>query len=258
MTRSSLAVLALALVAACFDSHGGQQAINKDDCGTCHIAEFNATGPTPEFPAAPVHPGSMGCTVKDCAQCHRTTTWANSLGGCDHPETATAAPSTGFPLHSLGTQHTNIKCIDCHSDAITAETGATSHLGANTDCIGCHPNDSSQQQNHVGVLYETGARTGQPYAFLPDDRRFCLDCHPQGLALGHGKNNPFDLPHHHSTCGQCHDNASGLGHQGGADVTCMRGGCHDGNGSDRAHHADTGHHPGCLAQGCHPDGRSHD
>lgn len=255
MTRW-IVTLSLVIAAGCFTTHDGQQAIDKETCNLCHMPEYAQPG-TALYPDAPLHNSSTSCTLA-CAQCHTTDTWSNSLGGCDHPETATPSGSTGFPLHSLGTQHTQVKCIECHSSEITAATGRTSKLGANTDCLTCHPNSSALQGNHVGVVYETGALLGRAYAFLPDDRRFCLDCHPQGLAIGHGKTNPFRLPHHNARCAKCHDNASGLGHQAGADVLCVTSGCHDGNGSDRAHHQDLNHHPGCLKAGCHPDGRKHD
>lgn len=255
MTRSILVVLTIALFAGCFESHANQQAIDKEACASCHMTQYAQPG-TALYPNAPIHGGTTSCSLA-CAQCHTTDTWANSLGGCDHPETATASGSTGFPLKTLGTKHTGIKCIDCHSADITAATGATAKLGANTDCLTCHPNTTKQQQFHVGVVYEAGALINQPYAYHETDRRFCLDCHPQGLALGHTPTNPFILPHRGATCKQCHDSASGLGHHGGADVLCTVG-CHDGtNGSDRAHHFETKHHPGCLNAGCHPDGRNH-
>ena len=247
MIRHALVLGLLGLATACLESHGNQQQVRQADCYTCHVAEYKATGVSLEFPApVPIHATSKCST--DCVQCHTTTTWVNSLGGCAHPESA-------FPLSTMGTKHTSIACSSCHSDALTTPT-TTSVKGANTDCITCHPNTSTQAQNHVGVTYDSGTLVGQPYAYLSSTPNFCLACHPNGLAVGHGPSNPFRLPHRGSTCAQCHDTASGLGHTGGADVTCMRGGCHDGTGnSDRAHHADTGHHPGCLAKGCHPDGR---
>jgi len=227
----------------CLESHDPQtQAIAKDYCYGCHAGEYQATGTT-TFPAAPVHSTSQ-CSTQ-CAICHTTTTWLNQLGGCVHPEQA-------FPLASMGTKHTNIACTDCHSSAITIATGATSQSGANTDCIACHPNTSTQQSNHIGVTYDKGTLIGQPYAYSSTDHRFCLDCHPNGLAVGHGASNPFTLPHHGATCAQCHDSALGLGHANGADVTCVTGGCHGG-----AHHQSTSHPPSCIAAGCHPDGRSH-
>ena len=233
----------LLLVAGCLESHDPQtQAIAKDYCYGCHAGEYEATGTT-TFPAAPPHATAQCSTA--CAQCHTTTTWTNQLGGCAHPEAA-------FPLTTMGTQHTNIACSACHSESISAATGATSAKGANTDCIACHPNSATQQSNHVGVTYDSGALLGVPYAYSSTDHRFCLDCHPNGLALGHDTMNPFILPHHSATCAQCHDNASGLGHTNGADVLCVTSGCHR-----DAHHTDTTHHPGCLAAGCHPDGRAH-
>jgi hypothetical protein len=231
--------LSLMFVTACFETHSAHDtAVRNTDCYTCHKPEYDATGPKAAFPTSPIH-STQGCNT-DCAQCHTTTVWANALGGCVHPE-------AGFPLSTQGTQHTNIKCTDCHSLDIQAATGATAALGANTDCISCHPNTSTQQNNHIGVTYDTGTNLGAPYAYSTSDHRFCLDCHPTGLAIGHGASNPFRLPHHNAACGQCHDNASGLGHAGGADVLCVNSGCHQG-----AHHNDTNHHPGCIT--CHQSG----
>ena len=247
MSPRALLCLAIAMFAACVEHHDPSvQAIAKDYCYGCHEGEYAATGVSAPYLAAPVHSTSQ-CSTQ-CAQCHTTTTWVNQLGGCVHPEAA-------FPLMSQGTQHTNIACTDCHSEAISIATGATSAHGANTDCISCHPNTATQQQNHVGVTYDTGVLTGQPYAYSNTDHRFCLDCHPNGLAAGHGPTNPFRLPHHGSTCAQCHDNASGLGHTGGADVRCsVQGGCHSTIGADGSEHTnpDRGHHPACL--NCHRSG----
>jgi hypothetical protein len=258
MIRSLYALWLLVLATSCFESHRNETVVRQEDCYTCHRADYDATG-TVSYPAAPVH-AQEDCST-DCVQCHTTETWNNSLGGCRHPE-------SNFPLASQGTQHTNIKCTDCHSSSITLATGATSVKGANTDCDSCHPDSTAMQRGHVGVIYDMGTLSGQPYAYSNTDRRFCLDCHPKGLPVGHGPLNPFRIPHHGSSCAQCHDNASGLGHSDGADVTCVRSGCHDGNGSDRAHEIGTcpngfncgpnGHHPGCLAAGCHFDGRNHD
>lgn len=248
MMRPTWILFALVAIAGCLETHDPQtQAVAKDYCYGCHAGEYGATG-TAAFPTAPVHStviqGKAQCST-ECAACHTTATWQNQLGGCAHPEAA-------FPLTTMGTKHTNIACADCHSSAITLSTGATSAKGANTDCISCHPNTSTQQRNHVGVTYDNGTLTGQPYAYSTNDHRFCLDCHPNGLAVGHGASNPFRLPHHSATCAKCHDSASGLGHGSGADVLCVTSGCHG-----DAHHRDTNHHPGCLAAGCHPDGQKH-
>lgn len=247
MSPRALVCLAMFVLAACVEQHDpATQSIAKDYCYGCHAGEYNATGVSAPYAAAPVHSTSQ-CSTQ-CALCHTTTTWVNQLGGCVHPEAA-------FPLASQGTQHTNIPCTSCHSEAISIATGATSVKGANTDCISCHPNTSQQQQNHVGVTYDNGTLVGQPYAYSNTDHRFCLDCHPNGLAAGHGPSNPFRLPHRGSTCAQCHDSASGLGHAGGADVRCsVQGGCHSTIDADGSEHSnpDRGHHPACL--NCHLSG----
>jgi len=239
-----LFVLGLLALTACLENHpGNAQVVKQADCYTCHINEYNATGVTEQFPAPiPVHKTSSCST--DCVQCHTTQTWVNSLGGCVHPEQK-------FPLASMGTKHTGIACTDCHKPELTTAT-VTSVGGGNTDCITCHPNTTTQAQNHVGVTYDSGTLVGTAYSYKSDQPNFCLVCHPNGLAAGHGPSNPFILPHHGAACATCHDGASGLGHTGGADVLCVTSGCHG-----DAHHKDTNHHPGCLASGCHPDGRSH-
>ena len=235
MKRSPLLWCAL-VVAACFESHDpATQVVRQTDCYTCHKPEYDETGIADgRFPLAPIH-ATAQCDTH-CAMCHTTATWINGLGGCVHPETS-------FPLVSSvfgPSPHRGIVCTECHSQAIGAATGATSKLGANTDCISCHPNTSSQQAGHAGVTYEApDPRAGQPYAYSQTDHRFCLDCHPDGLIHGHAPPpaNPFVLPHHNASCSRCHDGTGG---------------------EDRAHCADTGHHPGCLNSGCHPDGRKHD
>ena len=246
-------VLGLLALTACLENHAGnQQVVKQTDCYTCHVAEYNATGVTAQFPApVPVHKTSSCST--DCAQCHLTTTWVNSLGGCLHPE-------QNFPLSTMGTKHTNIMCTDCHSAALTTTT-VTSLKGANTDCISCHPNTSTQAQNHVGVTYDSGTLVGTPYSYKATEPNFCLVCHPNGLAVGHGPGNPFPLPHHKAACVNCHDPAAkSLGHTNGADVTCVGSGCHhthnDPPSGTGVHGAD-GTPPSCIQQGCHQDGRSH-
>ncbi|HEY6034341.1 MAG TPA: hypothetical protein VIV58_08780, partial [Kofleriaceae bacterium] len=136
MSPRALVCLALFVLAACVEQHDpATQSIAKDYCYGCHAGEYNATGVSAPYAAAPVHSTSQ-CSTQ-CALCHTTTTWVNQLGGCVHPEAA-------FPLASQGTQHTNIPCTSCHSEAISIATGATSVKGANTDCISCHPNTSQQ------------------------------------------------------------------------------------------------------------------
>jgi len=118
-------VVALGL-GGCFESHDPMnQAVAQDDCYTCHVPEYNATG-TSTYPLAPPHEAA-NCGTQ-CAQCHTTQQWHNGLGNdltaCTHPEDK-------FPLASQGTVHTTIKCVECHSTAISDATGFTSVKGAN-------------------------------------------------------------------------------------------------------------------------------
>jgi hypothetical protein len=127
--------------------------------------------------------------------------------------------------------HTQIACQDCHDLA----TALPSKLGANTNCLQCHPNDAKQIDNHKDVT----SATGTPYAYLAGIPNFCLQCHPAGLADIH-PDNKFALVENHAVpCEQCHDRAAGKDSKG-ANVTCVESRCHhtiqDTDGSE--HHTD--------------------
>lgn len=271
MIRQAL-VLGLVATTGCLENHAGNpQVIEKTDCYTCHAADYEATGPATKvgYPSAPAHLDMMTraeVCPKDCVQCHTTDDWHNALGGCRHPEAMQTWPdgttSTGFVLtvpSNPPTKHGGIKCLDCHNQALTTPT-TTSHLGKNTDCISCHPNDSAQKTNHTGITSVGGVT----YAYSTTNHGFCLDCHPQGLAATHDPaKDPMILPHHGATCAQCHDYASGIGHRDtqGLDVSCVNSSCHNGldhdcpPGSGLHGPAPTGGAPSCTASGCHPNGK---
>jgi hypothetical protein len=264
MFRRGALVVTLVL-AACFEKHGANDlTIQQTDCYSCHKPDYDATGGSLYPAPVPMH-STQGCGTT-CFECHTTSTWVNYLGGCNHPEQS-------FPLVSQGTQHNNINCTACHSDAISMATGATSVNGANTDCISCHLNDSTQQQNHTGALLYTS--TTPPVAYVlytgysTTDHRFCLTCHPTGLAfVAHDSAvNPFRLPHNGAQCVQCHDYASNLGANNGDDVSCVNGQCHRNEANNPNHgngmsFSGSGVHglagapapPSCIATGCHPTG----
>ena len=265
MIRHSFVLGFLVMLSACFESHGASDnVVRNTDCYTCHQPQYEAAGVATKpqiYVGSPFHNtnDAKACS-KDCVQCHATQDWSNFMGGCVHPE-GVAMVAGGFPLVSQGTRHTNLKCLDCHSEAISVALGVTAKAGANTDCIACHPNTTAMANNHVGVSYDAGAKAGQAYAYSTTEHHFCLDCHPKGLAAGHNAQNPFILPHGGATCAQCHDNTNtmGLKHDGGADVLCTKA-CHQNvcsNHDNGCGSNPNGYHPSCLNSGCHWDGRKH-
>jgi len=238
----------LLLVGSCLQSHDDKRvAIRTDDCVKCHQVDYDATT-TPPHGAVPTATGTVEFPTT-CADCHRTTSWQPALGGL-HP----APPK--FPI--AAGPHDAIKCLKCHD----LDLAPTSVLGANTNCIQCHPKTDELEDAHVG----TRSPMGVTYAYAPAVANFCLTCHPNGLAKKHPRDQfPLTGPHN-ARCTSCHDRASGLPDMDGMNTTCINGGCHSlaeedghhneenrteyqakrGNGSNRHF---------CLESGCHPDGR---
>jgi hypothetical protein len=232
----SLYVVLVLVSAACMNSHPGSVVeIANDACVTCHQDEYDATSmPTHTTVAPTPFPTS-------CADCHRTSSWQPALGGL-HP----APPK--FPIASG--PHRGIKCLDCHNLDIMAP----STLGANTDCVACHPDSSELRSDHQGA----SGPQGEPYAYTPDVRNFCLTCHPTGTAYKH----KFPRRHHGANaCTDCHDRSTGPD-AGGQNVTCFKSGCHSLGEEDRRHdggsytRAKDGTNHFCLK--CHADGRGDD
>ncbi|WP_428269351.1 hypothetical protein [Haliangium sp.] len=123
-------------------------------------------------------------------------------------------PDDRFPISSGN--HTGFACDDCHDPALGSNA-----RGLNTDCIGCHTGDHAQgamDSRHSGV---------SGYAFAPDNPRFCLSCHPSGVAASH-PDNAFRIStgdHSAFTCDDCHDASRGP-NSGGLNANCT--GCHTG------------------------------
>jgi len=141
MTRPAIAVLVLlglASLAGCFRDHpSGQQELMGSDCYSCHATDYTGT-------TAPVHRDAPQVFSTACASCHRTLGWQPALEG----------------LHSdvfgiVSGAHAQIACLGCHDLA----SGQSSHLGANTNCIQCHPDDATQREGHVGVTTLTSEPT---------------------------------------------------------------------------------------------------
>ena len=203
MTRPAIAVLVLlglASLAGCFRDHpSGQQELMGSDCYSCHATDYTGT-------TAPVHRDAPQVFSTACASCHRTLGWQPALEG----------------LHSdvfgiVSGAHAQIACLGCHDLA----SGQSSHLGANTNCIQCHPDDATQREGHVGVT----TLTSEPYRYLADVPSFCLQCHPAGTADIHPDNKFARTGNHAVPCEQCHDRTTGLDTKGG-NVTCVDARCH--------------------------------
>ena len=111
--------------------------------------------------------------------------------------------------------HAGIACQDCHM----LESPAPSKLGANTNCLGCHPDSAPLTASHVGVTLFAG----KPYTYLPAEPNFCLECHPLGLAEEHPDKAFARTRDHAVVCSECHDRAAG---PDTVNVTCIESRCH--------------------------------
>ena len=206
MRLSSLFVLGLVVIGCTATHDPNARSIGSTDCYTCHKPAYDGT-------TTPVH-ATDGCAIT-CADCHSAPTtntpagvgWVNNLGGCRHPENK-------FPL--VASPHTGIACLTCHN----AQLPGTGVMGANTDCISCHPNDAHQADVHTGLV----SVQGQGYAYSTTQHNFCLSCHPNGLA-NHHLEAIFPSSHHNSTCAGCHDlSMSNVSFAGNAN--CFSSKCH--------------------------------
>jgi hypothetical protein len=194
-------VIALLLVlGGCFQDHpGGQQELMGTDCYRCHTTDYANT-------TAPVHRDTPQVFSTSCANCHRTVGWQPALEGL-HSDVFGIARGA----------HANIACLGCHDLA----SGQPSKLGANTNCIQCHPDDADQRDGHVGVTM----LTGEPYRYLASVANFCLSCHPAGIADKHPDDKFARTRNHAVPCEQCHDRTAGPDTKGG-NVTCVDARCH--------------------------------
>jgi hypothetical protein len=227
MMRRGLLLVALA-AAGCGRSHpGGRVEVRTEDCVICHAADF----------AAAVDPPHAGNFPMTCDDCHTPGAWRPAAGL--HPEAA-------FPIGEGA--HLPFRCAQCHDPQRGAYPG-----GANTSCVGCHTGAHTRDRmdrRHRGVAgYPAGGA----------DVRFCLDCHPRGVAdLVHPQDR-FPLgsgDHGGVACLDCHKPDLGP-YAGGANTDCT--GCHTGDHARAemdARHRDvpayTYDSPSCLR--CHPAG----
>jgi len=203
MTRSVLVVLSIVLVAGCFDSHGGAQAIDKEDCATCHMAQYEAT-------SIPAHRTSSFPTT--CASCHTTTDW-NAF----HPKPEAFADT--FIIDSG--PHATVDCKSCHDATIPSQI-AQGKRGSDTNCTqsGCHPNTVELATEHTGAASPTGV----PYVWSDTQKNFCLSCHPTGFGGKHPEDKfPITRGNHKDiTCAKCHSAAGPS--KAGQNTNCVQ--CH--------------------------------
>ena len=199
MTRLAI-VIALMTLGACFQSHPqGQQELSGQDCYTCHTSNYEAT-------AAPVHRDAPATYSTSCANCHSMTGWQPALEGL-HNEMFVITQGA----------HANIACQGCHD----LSTGLPSKLGANTNCIQCHPDNMPLTTQHVGVTLFVN----QPYVYQPTVPNFCVQCHPTGLGEQHPEPAFARTGNHAVVCGDCHDRTRGPDTKG-KNVTCIESRCH--------------------------------
>lgn len=255
----------LALLCACFESHGSTQEVRTEDCVLCHRADFDAT-------SMPVHAAPSVGFPTTCADCHRAIDWRPALEGLHPPPGTYTGPDAMGQIQNqtfviASGPHASIKCRACHDlDVALPDVPVAQRRGWNTDCTQCHPNDAYHQTSHAGVVSVTGG----PYTtYRADVRNFCLACHPAGEAVSHPKNK-FPLSGgHDKPCTSCHQRATGPDRDG-LNTTCIASGCHslsrmDAEHGERAYSTYRNAPPAplttsnfCRAGSCHPDGRKHD
>jgi len=175
-------------------------------CAACHTNGTNVGAPTTCVgchAAKDRHKGALG---KDCAACHKATTWADV--SFDH--TTAAYPLTGAHLgvtcqrcHVGGVyKGTSTTCAACHT-----KTKPASHGGAfGTNCGSCHTTKAwlPATFDHTKAAYPlTGAHLGVT----------CQRCHVGGVYKGTS-----------TTCAACHTTAKPASHTSSFGTNC--GSCH--------------------------------
>lgn len=199
MTRLAI-VIALMPLGACFQSHpAGQQELAGRDCNACHTTDYEAT-------AAPIHHDTPQVFSTSCVNCHRQTSWQPALEGLHND---LFAVSEG--------PHAQISCLGCHD----LGSALPSKLGANTNCLPCHPDTVQLTALHAGITLFAGT----PYAYDATVPSFCLECHPTGLKEAHPEVKFARAGNHAVPCSDCHDRTRGPDNKG-TNVTCVEAKCH--------------------------------
>jgi hypothetical protein len=199
MTRIAIVIACLHL-GGCFEPHtSDQRDLGGTDCYSCHTPDYVAT-------TAPVHHDAPQTFSTACASCHRTISWKPALEGL-HSEAFIVASGP----------HAGIACQGCHDLAV----GLPSKLGANTNCIQCHPDDAHQAASHADVTSVANV----PYVYQGSIPNFCLSCHPAGTAEAHPDKLFARTKDHAVPCADCHDRTAGPDTRGG-NVTCVDAKCH--------------------------------
>jgi hypothetical protein len=226
-----VATIALVGAAACSRTHDETRVeVTRADCVVCHRADYQAV----------TQPQHAGVYPESCGECHVATAWHPALG---------LHPDDRFPIR--GGPHLAVTCGECHDPARGAYAA-----GENTSCVGCHTGEHARAR-------VDGQHRGIPdYAFDAANPRFCLSCHPKGLAEGKHPEDRFPIRSgpHQFACLDCHDPARGT-YAAGANTDCV--GCHTGEHTrarvDAEHREvrdyafDPARPSFCLR--CHPDGR---
>lgn len=153
-------------ITACADCHRrtGDRAYSAipAECFSCHEAEYR-------LDAHPPHQGTATSAPfpRDCALCHRTTSWSPAfvidptmLGSTTAPVTENPGPRHELRFPITRGSHMGAACESCHEDLRTPSA---------IRCTGCH--------THNPIRIMTQHSTVRPGT----DGRGCLGCHPGGI-----------------------------------------------------------------------------
>jgi hypothetical protein len=206
---------------ACHTGTGGAWPIAQFACVNCHLSNFNGT-------TAPPHVANG--FPQTCQTCHNTTAW--------QPGTFTHT-NVGFNLTGA---HLTTACTLCHVNNNYSGTLPTA-------CVGCHQSNYNSTNNppHLSQGYPmtcTGSGT--------------FSCHTttnwttSGFNPATTHDSRFPLPHHNSTCAQCHVTAQVF-----TAFSCISGGCHGQSVTNGHHTGVSGYQYNSAAcYNCHPNGQA--
>ncbi len=161
--RTRLPLTGMHALADCSECHQrssqGQFSGAPADCYACHVSDYRRTD------IHPLHVGAAGQPAfpKECAQCHRATSWAPAFVPASFQFRLTQSPlatrshDLSFPI-SVG-KHRGLECGDCH---VALEAPRL------VRCTGCH--------SHNPV------RVAQQHRRMGPVRERCVHCHRGGRA----------------------------------------------------------------------------
>jgi predicted CXXCH cytochrome family protein len=125
---------------------------------------------------------------QSCLKCHAKGNVHKMLNG---EEVSLKIDASEF----IGSQHSNIKCVKCHSD-VTTRSLRPCETVKKVDCSACHQEVSE-------IYFESGH--GKAYFEKDEKAPYCTDCHGTHMVKSHtDDNSPTFRTNIPALCGECH------------------------------------------------------